>query len=463
MKTIFAIISLSALLACLTLSAQETSRPAAVELADHSKQPNRKGGGKFAIPFLVVAQAQAQTTDPAQRLAQAIALEDLLAVRAAVAAGRAALGAKAGEPEVADEYRSVSKTASLLSPAEAQPGFTPHFAQLEKMRWWKVGVDPTKLTAPLRGVASVIAGNVAAVRAKLDGADRSLVMANDAADFLIWAQKKAGAGCYPFPAARGTSEAQAMAVATRFLQRAEKEGKRTEVVRNGWAFNDLGDGGLQFDNGECGVAMFDLYELTKEARYLDSARQAADWALSRPLCSNWNYNSFSIHLLAKAFAVTGEAKYMEAALHKARIGVIPGQLTDGPRAGRWLDPHNARPAYHYIMMTALAQLAVVLPPSHEHRAEVLRALSLGLQSRNSEMVSHGVMNKDSAIAALLSVNRAFKDDAVFLRETQSTTALAAVGGLVSAEARRGKQPLSPGEWGQFLEFVVSQPTNKEKP
>ena len=394
---------------------------------------------------------------PTFELAKALAENNLDAVRAAVAKGREALGKKAGEPEVADEFRRVPADAKLLSRDEAQRGFTPHFATLEKMRWWKTGVDPKTLTAPLRGPASVITGNVAASRAKLDGAERSLAMAKDAAEFLMWAQEQAGAGVYPFPAARGTSNARAMDVATRFLANAEKAGKLDTVVRNGWAFDDAGDGGLQFDNGECGTAMLDLYEVTKDKSYLDSARKSADWAAARPLCPNWNYNSFSVHLLAKIFGVTHEAKYLDAAIHKARLGVIPGQLTDGPRAGRWMDPHNARPAYHYIMMRALAQLAAVMPPDHVARPEILGALSLGLKTRNAEMVTQGVMNKDHAMESLLLVNHVFKNDPAFLRETQSTAALDAIGRLVSEEARRGKQPLGPGAWGLFLEFIASKP------
>ncbi len=381
---------------------------------------------------------------------------DLAAIRAAVAAGRAALGEKAGVPEVADEYRRVPADATPLTRAEAQRGFTPHFAALEKLCWWKVGADPATFTAPLRAPASVLAGNVAAVRAGLDGAERSLALARDAAAFLMWAQEQAGAGLYPFPAARGKSDARAMQVATRFLAQAEKAGRLGDVVRNGWAFDDLGDGGLQFDNGECGVAMLDLYEVTKDARYLDSARRAADWAAARPLCPNWNYNSFSVRLLAKAHAVTGEARYLDAALRKARLGVIPGQLTDGPRAGRWLDPHNARPAYHYIMLSALAQLAATLPREHTDRAEIVSALALGLKARNAEIAARGVMNKDKAIEALLLVNEVFHDDADFLRATQSRAALEVIVRLVSAEARRGKAPLSPGEMGRFLAFSAAQ-------
>ena len=386
-------------------------------------------------------------------LAKAMTANDLGAIHATVAEGRTLLGDKAGTPEVADVFKKVPADATLLTRSDAQRGFTPGFAQLEKMRWWKIGADPATLTAPLRAPASVLAGNVAVVRAKLDGAERSLAMAKEAADFLIWAQEQAGAGCYPFPAARGKSDARSMEVASRFLQRAEKAGKLDTVVRNGWAFDDLGDGGLQFDNGECGVAMFEMYELTKDARYLDSARKAADWAMGRPLCPNWNYNAFSVRLLAKAHAVTSEAKYLDAALHKARLGVIPGQLKDGPRAGRWMDAHNARPAYHYIMMSALAQLAAEMPLQHEHRAEVVGALKLGLTARNSEILNLGVMNKDGALDTLLLVNRTFASDSAFLRETRSTEALRALALFVSAEAHRGKSPLSPGPWGLFLEHI----------
>ena len=388
-------------------------------------------------------------------LSEALQKQDPAGIRAAVAVAREELGAKAGLPEIADKYVAVPKGARLVSREEAQRGFSREFPALEKRAWWKVGIDPSALKAPLREPASVIAGNVAAVRAGLDGAERSLALAMEAAEFLMWAQQQAGAGLFPFPAARGPSGARAMQSATRFLERAEKAGRLESVVRNGWAFHDFDDGGLQFDNAECGVAMFELHALTKDVRHLDSARRAADWALSRPLCLNWNYNSFSVYLLARAFAATGETRYLDAATHKARLGVIPGQLTDGPRAGRWVDRHNARPAYHYIMLRALAELAAVMPAERSERAEVLRALALGLKARNSEMVLQGVMNKDKAIEVLLLLNRVFREDEAFLRDTQSREALQAVLLLVSAEAARGKMPLSPGEWGQFLEYIAN--------
>ncbi len=390
------------------------------------------------------------------QLAAALKAEDPAAIRAAVANAVHVLGDKAGEPEVADRYTPAPAGARWLTPAEAQLGFTPHFERLEKLVWWRVGVDPTQLTQALRAPASVLAGGVAAARAQLDGAERSLALAKDAAVFLQWAQTQAGAGLFPFPAARASSSDRAMQVGADFLARAERAGQLDRVVKNGWAVDDLGDGGLQFDNAECGVAMFDYHELTKNPAALDSARRAADWAIRQPLVPNWNYNSFSVWLLAKAHAVTGDAAYLAAAKKKALLGVIPGQLTSGPRSGRWVDPHNARPAYHYIMLRALAQLVAVLPAADPDRPALLRSLQLGLVTRNAEFSALGIMNRESALETLLFVHEAFAGEPGFLAATRSTTALDVLARAVSADALRQKLSVSPRAWGQFLAYAKTR-------
>lgn len=399
-----------------------------------------------SLPVTVLrAQIAGTGTDPA-----------ITALRAQVAAARQKLGDRAGVPEEPDLFVAIPKNGRWLTPEEARGAFAKALPKLEKLRWWKVGLDPTRLTHALREPASVVSGAVAAYRARLDGADRALRMAREAAEFLIWAQAEAGAGVFPFPATRGVKGDRAFAAAEGFLMQAERAGVLAEVIRRGWVFDDRGEGGLQFDNAEAGMALFELHEVTRDQAHLESARKAADWAVTRPLSRNWNYNSFSVTLLAKAFAVTGEPRYLAAAKHKALVGVMPGQLPDGPRAGRWLDPHNAKPAYHYIMMRALAQLAAVLPAGDPARTEVVAALRLGLRARNADLLGPGAANKDKAMEALLLVNTVFAADAEFLRDTRSAEALDALGRLVSEQSRRGGEALGPRGWGMFLAHAAGR-------
>jgi hypothetical protein len=90
------------------------------------------------------------------------------------------------------------------------------------------------------------------------------------------------------------------------------------------------------------------------------------------------------------------------------------------------------------------------------RPELLRALELGLRARNADFAGPGAPNKDKAMETLLLVHRVFGADRDFLRATFSDTALDAIGRLVSEEYRRGKMPLGPREWGQFLAYAVAR-------
>jgi hypothetical protein len=392
--------------------------------------------------------------DPRVQLSRALAQEDLAAVRKAVGEIHRVLGDKAGFPETSDSFQAIPKDVPGMTEIEAKAALERTLLQIEKARWWKIGPDPSLFDHALREPASVVSACVYACESRLIDGDRSLALARDAAAFLIWAQEQAGTGGYPFPAFRGVSKKNEFSSAARVLKRAEQEGRLDQIVRNGWVVEDPGDGGLQYDNGEAGVALLELYELTKEKQYRDSGLKAADWAAGRALVSNWNYNSFSVYLLAKAAQVSGEMKYLAAATHKARIGVIPGQLTEGPHAGRWIDGHNARPAYHYIMLRSLAQLAAALPQGDPDRLPIVTALKLGLIARNREFQDQGASNKDKACEALILVHRVFAGEKGFLDESLSKDTLEALGRLVAEQARRGASPMGPREWAMFLEYTI---------
>jgi hypothetical protein len=411
------------------------------------------GGG---VAVVTVAGQPIRKHELREQLATALVEEDTVAIRRIVAEVNRFLGEKAGVPETPDTYLPIPRAGKWLTTDEAAAGFEPAFEQLEQLRWWKIGMDPTQLGHTLREPAAVASGNLAVCRAKLEGAERSLAFAKEAADFLLWAQESGGAGVFPFPASRGVSQSPPFLASEKYLKQAEIDGRLDSIVKNGWVVNDDGNGGLQFDNGECGIALLEFYEFTKDKKYLDAATRAADWTLTRPLVPNWNYNSFSAYLLARTYRVTGDKKYLEAATKKAVLGVIPGQLKEGPHAGRWCDAHNARPGYHYIMLRSLAELVTVLPKDDAARPGVFEALRLGLKTRNKDFLAQGASNKDKAMEALLIVNRAFADDKEFLEETSSADALDALAKLVSEQARRGSPPLGPREWGHFLEYIESK-------
>ena len=83
--------------------------------------------------------------------------------------------------------------------------------------------------------------------------------------------------------------------------------------------------------------------------------------------------------------------------------MLPRQLGDGRYKGRWCDPHNARPAYHYIMLRGLTSLYSVLPENDPLQDRLAESIRNGLSTRNREFPAKGVMNSDSSLEALLAV------------------------------------------------------------
>jgi hypothetical protein len=171
-------------------------------------------------------------------------------------------------------------------------------------------------------------------------------------------------GHFPFPDLRGKN--------IRFgdmINRQLAAGKAE--AKDGWIITSDPDGGSQFDTDVCGTALLLAGQLHHNETWRQAGLKAADWALRQKCCANFNYNAFSISLLAQAFRVTGEAKYLDAALKKFRVGVAPGQAPNG----RWMDAHNARTVYHLIILRALGDLRSVLPADRSAERSELDAVA----------------------------------------------------------------------------------------
>jgi len=310
---------------------------------------------------------------------RALAAQDAAAVRDAVAKAIAALGPWAGNPETATRH---------FPPVDTKP-----FEATKLREWWLKEVargrrglpwrknptgDPRKMEAGLREAAFPLDGLARTALLFPEQREELTKEVRAGADWLLKLQH--ASGVFPFPVGPGLNPREKVG---HIVARAIKE--HPEIVVNDWIPDDRDDGGLQFDHGLCGRALVAAWELTKDARYLDAARRAADWAITRPLVANWNYNAFSVGLLARVAAATGEAKYLDAAVKKADIGVLPGQM----REGRWFDAHNACAVYHNILLRELLELLHALPAAHAFRPTLRDALTRGLSQAAEETLSQG--------------------------------------------------------------------------
>jgi hypothetical protein len=256
--------------------------------------------------------------------------------------------------EIEERYATVRAWSESISLAEAQMLARRSFADIDaRMVWWDSDLRPEEIPAPLRFVAEYIRAMLVLDQYLPDAIDNPLDRARRAGDYLLKAQAEAGEGLFPFPAWRGKSDERLHKLAERFLSRMEREGRLAEVTRNGWVISDLQDGGLGFDNGLAGEALVQLHERSGDRRYLDGAIKAGEWALTQPMSENFNYNGFPALLTANLYRATGEKRYLDAALRFAKVGVISGQRRGGDFDGWWIDPHNARLNYRYLMMRQL--------------------------------------------------------------------------------------------------------------
>lgn len=417
----------------------------------------------LALLFLLAAMnARAQSPAPSPRdqlvqLARAMREKNQAGVDRLSSQLIASLGDKAGDPETPDVFRPDSPQAPALQPTEIPGAFDAYLYRLSNPgeQFWANRPAPTELPGPLRAIAGVITGALAARRAGCHEPDKLLSIVRSAGDYLLWAQARGGRGVFPVPDLRGKT-GRVPELTERFLARAGREGILDQVLVNGWIVDDRGAGDLQFDNGLCGAALLDLSEATHDARYLASARAAADWAVACPVVTNWNYNAFSIFLLAEAHRVTRESKYLDAAREKARLGVYPGQLTAGPRAGRWADPHNARLVYHYIICRGLGALLRELPEGDPDLPRCRAALELALQARNAEILKQGVANPETVLEVLARLAIWFPPSSNRLADCGRGEALNLLGRYAKEGLLRKKLLVPPNAWGLCLEAKAAE-------
>ena len=336
----------------------------------------------------------------------ALEAEDQVAVRAAVAKAISVLGPWAGNPETATRYYPPIVTAPFDA-AKAREWWLREIDRGKRGLPWENNPtgDPRAMQAGLRQAAFPLDGLARTALLTPEHREELTTQVRVGADWLIKLQHPSGV--FPFPIGPGLNPRDKVGnIVAKAIQ------EHPEIVVNDWIPDDRTDGGLQFDNGLCGKALLSAWELTRDERYRAAARKAGDWAITRPLVSNWNYNAFSVGLLARLAEVTQEeerATYLAAAVKKAEAGVLPGQMP----GGRWFDAHNACAVYHNILLRELLELLHVLPADHVFRPTLLDAVKRGLNQAADETLSHGFTGTwtDNFARGLLWIgeNRSWRD------------------------------------------------------
>ncbi len=381
---------------------------------------------------------QAQLKQARHAIEAALLAKDETKIYAAANQYREALGDYAGVPEDREQYvlplvttplTTVREDFNALFNGSAQSrGSRSELAQRNQMELREAGY----LALGCLRAAVAVGKDSPAGKAYLHRTTAEL-------DYLI--SRQHADGFFPYPAQPGGNAPPNV--------RAQVERYSREfpnAVRDGWVVLPTPDGGFQFDTGVCGVALSEGYDVLHEARYRTAAKRAADWAQTQPLVPNWNYNAFSVWLLARVYSVTSERKYLDSAWQKARLGVLPGQMTEGRSPGRWpgrwTDQHNAKRSYHWIIVRALNALLAVLPKGGRDSALLRERLVLAAERRAADTLRDGAIASESAAVALAELLEQFG------RRAQWQSALHA-----ELAAMRQTNKTNLYAWGVYLRYA----------
>jgi hypothetical protein len=373
------------------------------------------------LPLVIVAAVAAVAAEPdvaafkqaQRRLRDAQAAGDLPAVRAAVDKMRAALGDQLGQPE-GGEPKRVNADRFPAPTAAAARTYLEQFRARYAADVERNLADirrPAQLSAGLRTLATLAIADARLAAAGEPAGDALRQEAVRAADALCSVQRENG--LFPFPDIRQKSE---------FFGRMIRDllARHPDALADGWIVSDGGSGDLQYDNGLCGEALLEVHALTGDAKYLAAARRSAAWVKTQPIVANWNYNAFSVGFLARLAFVTKDRAWLDEAVRRCRLGMLPGQMADG----RWLDPHNAKLVYHTILGRALVELVVAGRALGAADAEIERATAAALANAADEILNRGVSVVTVPTQTIASALLRWRDDPTWHK---ALNALAAVG------------------------------------
>ncbi len=317
----------------------------------------------------------------ANELSLALAKQDEQQILVLVQKLKAELGEWAGKPETEPRYYMPATHQQIHTLSEALEYFDQYLNFIEKHMYhgngeWIPPNYPQDVPPMLRFNGYLVSGISEMLDFSISNKVHIESLLVESAGYLCGQQLDSG--MFPFPDLRGKSE--------KFSPTLERLYERNpNAFANNRVIQDDGSGGTLFDTGVCGVALLDAYKTTLDKKYLDAAQKAADYCNNINLVKNWNYNAFSVWLLARYYAVTQNETWLNHSIQKCKLGVLPGLMENG----RWVDPHNASTSYHVILVRSMLALYQVLPKEHAFYEPLDHGLEISLQNLVTEITKNG--------------------------------------------------------------------------
>ncbi|HVK12970.1 MAG TPA: hypothetical protein VM597_29725, partial [Gemmataceae bacterium] len=192
-----------------------------------------------------------------------------------------------------------------------------------------------------------------------------------------------------------------------------------EAIRVGWFVAPVPDGQAELDAADCGIALLRAGAVFKNRDWTAAGLRAVAWAKERGPSPTWRANAATISLLVQAFRATSDRQHLTDAWQRFTVGLAPGQAADG----RWIDPHDARPANHFLILRALLDLEEALPIGKDRDAVSLGAMR-AVGALETEIVKLGVPNTAHTVQELSRYVRLHPESGAKVRDWSEIAAAA---------------------------------------
>ncbi|GAB4140785.1 MAG: hypothetical protein Fur0041_15970 [Bacteroidia bacterium] len=297
-------------------------------------------------------------------------------------AGKNILGTEAGQPEVLENFNTLSANTNWLSLNSALnlsrlliAADSLVYAQIWKPCRGEAPPFYLPHSFPLRSGAEVCSGLIRIAFAETDINRRNayLQWAKQGLDTLLRMQLPSGA--FPFPDLRTYGDPVFTPIINNYLQSLGADS--LNVLSNGWIIDDSGTGEFKFDAGVIGGVFAEAFMFTGDTNYRNAAVKVAAYLDTLRLNTNYNYNSFQAFGLSLGYAVApGNTDWMMNAGSVLRYALLPGQIV----TGRWMDGHNAKSVYHNIIIHNAAVVLRHAAPAAQWKDTISGMLCLSLRN-----------------------------------------------------------------------------------